>query len=293
MHSKVFSWLRRQPLVHFLLIGAVILAFWQAATGGGDTAPTEIRVGAAELRWLHETWRAQFGRPPNATEMQAAVRGYVDEEMRYREGLALGLDRDDSIVRRRLAQKYDFMLGEQAAALVPTEAELRATYARAPDRYLPPVRVSICQVYFGEAAAGLAAAKAALARLSPAEVRAADAVSSTASALPYPRCYDNVTSEAVTRDFGDFFAGVVTNQLAPGAWQGPVQSGYGYHLVRVQSRAPGGRSDFEAARAAVEQDWLKARGETARKQQDEALRSRYSVRVDQAALERLVKASPQ
>jgi len=286
---RVLTTLLRQPLVQFVLIGALIFAAWKVANPEADAAPTEIHVGASELKWLHDTWIGQFGHPPAATEMASAVRGYVDEEMRYREGLALGLDADDTIVRRRLAQKYDFMLGAQAADMIPTDAQLSAFLARHAERYRLPARTSFCQVWFGDQAAGFAAAKAALAGLSLAAVRDPDARLAGQGGLPFDRCYPAAVPVDVSRDFGVNFATVVDRRLPVGAWQGPVESGFGFHLVIVTRREPGAPATVATVRPLLEADWRAQAMADAKARQETDLRRRYHVTVDQAALKALVE----
>lgn len=286
--ARLWKRLLRQPLVQFVLIGAVIFAVYDWRRGDADAAPTQIRVGAAELQWLYDTWQAQFGHRPSAAEMASAIRGHVDEEMRYREGLALGLDRNDTIVRRRLAQKYDFLLGAETAAVVPTEAQLRALFDRNPGRYAAPVLTRFCQTYYGPGPQGLARARAALAAIPAASASDPAAAAGDTGELPYPRCYAPASPADIGRDFGEFFTGVVS-RLPPGRWQGPVESGYGFHLVLPQSRTPGATRPFEAVRPAVEADWRRETAAAARARSDAALRERYEVTVDEGALAKLLK----
>lgn len=274
-----------RPLVQFTLIGAAIFGVYSLSSRH-ETAPTEIHVGATELRWLHDVWQGQFGRPPNADEMRAAVKVYEDEEMRYREALALGLDRDDTIVRRRMAQKYDFLLGSQANEAVPTEAQLRAVFDRAPGRYTSPALSSFCQVYFGEGAAGITRAKAAVAALTPAARADPAALAQAPGPLPYPRCYQGASAVDVARDFGALFAETL-GKLPAGAWQGPVESGYGFHAVLLGGRTPGTPLTFDQARRTVEADWRAQTTREARDRQDSDLHKRYRITVDEGALRAL------
>lgn len=284
--------LLREPLVHFLLIGLLVFGAWKLRHWDEPSSPTEIRVGASELRWLHDTWLGQFGHQPDAAEMQTAIRGYVDEEMRYREGLALGLDRDDTIVRRRLAQKYDFTLGTQTAGVNPTEAQLRDYFARNAARYPAPVLSSFCQLYLGASQTALQHARRRLAALPPARRASPEAPLGPGEDLPFERCRSRAAPADLTRDFGPLFAEVVSARLPTGAWQGPVQSGYGYHLVLVTARTGGGRMTLEAARPLVEADWRREQMEQARAREDRDLRRRYQVTVDRAALAALTRAPP-
>ena len=264
----------------------MIFGGYSLSRGHEAAAPSEVRVGSTELHWLHDTWRGQFGRPPSAVEMRAAVKAYVDEEMRYREGLALGLDHDDTIVRRRLAQKYDFMLGAETADAVPTEAQLHAVFDRGGQHYTAPTLASFCQAYFGAGAQGLERAKAVVAALSPSAAGDAASVPKGSDQLPYPRCYDAAAHTDVRRDFGEFFAGAL-DRMPVGSWQGPVESGYGFHAVFVRTRNPGRRLSFDEARPRVEDDWRKQAVEQARLRQDRDLRARYHVSIDEAALRAL------
>lgn len=272
-----------------MLIGALIFGAWKVANPEAEASPTEIRVGQAELQWLHDTWIGQFGHAPDATEMASAVRGYVDEEMRYREGLALGLDADDTIVRRRLAQKYEFMLGAQAADMIPTEAQLGDYLAKHADRYRLPAKTSFCQVYFGDKAQGLAAARAALAALPPAAAADPQARLAGQDGLPFDRCYAAALPVDVARDFGLHFAQVIDQRLPAGAWQGPVESGFGYHLVMVGRREPGAAATVATARPRLEADWRTEAMAAAKAREEADLRRRYTVVVDKAAMARLTQ----
>ncbi len=278
--------LLRQPLLQFVLIGALIFGLYSVLKGAEPSTPTEIHLGPAELKWLHETWRGQFGHPPSAMEMRAAVTAHVDEEMRYREGLALGLDRDDTVVRRRLAQKYDFLLGSQANETIPTEAQLRAVFERTPARYAAPALTSFCQVYFGEGAEGLARSRAAVAALAPSAAGKAQALPAGSGLRPNPRCYEGAAPDEAARDFGTVFAGTL-DRLPRDAWRAPVEPGYGFHAVLVRARIPGQPLNFQQARRAVEADWRAEIVRQARERQDRDLRKRYRVTIDEAALSRL------
>ena len=282
--------LLREPLVHFLVIGLLVFGAWKLRHWDEPSNPTEIRVGATELRWLHDTWLGQFGHAPDPTEMQTAIRGYVDEEMRYREGLALGLDRDDTIVRRRLAQKYDFTLGSQTASVNPTGGQLRDYFARKGARYPAPVLSSFRQVYLGASHEALQEAGRRLAALQPARRTDSQAPLGPGDDLPFPRCRTRAAPTDLARDYGPSFAEVVSGRLPAGAWQGPVQSGYGYHLVLVTARTKGGQMTLDAARPLVEADWRREQIEQARAREDRNLRRRYQVTVDRAALAALLHA---
>jgi hypothetical protein len=287
---KFLKGVLRQPLGQFLLAGSLICVVF-ALVARPEPAQTTIQVGAAELKWLYEVWQGQFGRAPTYDELRAAVKVYEDEEMRYREALALGLDRDDTIVRRRMAQKYDFLMGAQGTEAHPTETQLRTLFDAQADRYRAPALLQFCQVYFGLGPQGLLAARAAVAGLPPAVAKNRDAVKSANRELPYPRCFEGVSQEDVRRQFGTAFADVLS-RLPLGSWQGPVESGYGFHAVLLLSRQPGRPLSFTEAVRAVDADWRAEATRQARAGLERDLRKRYRMVVDEAALRALTDRRP-
>lgn len=271
--------------MQFLLIGTAIYGLY-GLVARPENPPNSIQVGATELGWLRNVWQGQFGRPPSAEELRAAVKVYVDEEMRYREAQQLGLDRDDTIVRRRMAQKFDFLMGSQANDSEPKEAELSAIYNKTPGDYTAPPVFEFCQVYFGEGAIGLKAAKTAVANLLPSAIGDAASIPDGNIQIPFSRCYKDAARADVIRNFGTAFADVL-GKLPIGAWQGPVESGYGFHAVLLTTSTPGRQLSFAEAKREVEADWRTQATKAARERQDRELRSRYKITIDEKALRAL------
>lgn len=257
----------REPLLHFLAIGVLVFALY-----GGRARPPEapasavITVRQAQVDRLAEQFETAWRRAPTEDDLAALVEDWVREEVYYREALALGLDRDDAVIRRRLRQKMEF-LSEGSAAAAPDEGALEAHYAAHPDRFSAPPRITFRQV--------------ALARAEEAEmVRAALADGADLHAVGrntlLPEVMEAAGEAAVDATFGaGFFTRVAA--LPQGRWAGPVPSAYGPHLVEVVAFQPGRVPPFDAVREAVEQDWRRAEAEAAREAQYEALRARYRV----------------
>lgn len=265
----------------------MVFALHAAMSGGREPADALIRFDEGQVRWLSDSWRAQFGQAPTPPQLRTAIERQASEEMRYREAMALGLDRDDTVVRRRMAQKYDFLLGEGSAPASPSDRDLRAYYAAHGTRYQAPVAFSYCQVFFGGDADGtaLSRARAALASLSASE-RAGPATRLTGlDLLPAPRCQDRVPADRLAAAMGPGFAAALP-RLPRGAWAGPVQSGYGYHLARVTATAPGSSLSFDQVRARVEADWRADAVVRARQADEAKLRRRYRISIDEGALTR-------
>lgn len=263
--------LSREPLVRFLLIGAAL--FGAMSLARGLQRPT-VRIEAAELDQLAAYWAAQTQRPPTKAELAGIIQDRIDEELLAREALRLGLDRDDMIVRRRLAQKMSFASEDQAAA--PTEVELRADYARTADRYAAPAHVAFRQVFFSGDRPNGGAQKAAAQALERAEEGGRE--DPTGDPFVFPLAYDDANPPDLARDYGPAFVKLLAS--APiGTWQGPVVSPYGWHLVKVTARRPGQATAFEAVRDQVRDAYMAERRDAARAAFLRALRQRYRVVV--------------
>ncbi|WP_158241490.1 peptidyl-prolyl cis-trans isomerase [Novosphingobium sp. TH158] len=263
----------REPLVHFLIAGLALFAWFAWRGTEADPASRTISVDKALVTRLAANWQQTWQRPPGKAELDRLIEDHVREEIYYREALRLGLDRDDTVIRRRLRAKMEFLAQSQADALQPDEAELEAWLRANAARYAGDARLSFDQVYI--ATGGEARARQVLARLNGgADWRGSgDAISLPASLEAQPRA-------RVAADFGEGFAEALAK--APGgAWQGPVQSGFGLHLVRLRGMAAGRLPPLADVRRQVENDWRAARAQELEQQAFAALRRDYTVRIDQ------------
>ena len=142
--------LLKEPLLHFLLFGALLFgAYAWMNRGAGDVRPVrQVRVGENDVKWLKETWARQWQREPTREELRGLVMDFLKEELLAREAREMGLDENDTIVRRRLAQKVEFLVQDTARLAEPTEDDLRRFYAAHPERFSEEARVSFTHVYF-------------------------------------------------------------------------------------------------------------------------------------------------
>jgi len=263
-------------LVHFFVAGALLFAAHAWLDRGGDDEPEVIRVTAAEVEWLAGIWERQFQRQPDAKELRGIVADHIKEQLLAREALALRLDVDDTIVRRRLAQKMRFLIEDTIRLAEPPEDALRAFYAADPARYVAPARITFTQVFFREEAA--------------ARHGLIDVASKNPAELGDPtlleREYFDFDEQAVANALGADFATRVL-ALEPGVWHGPVASAYGFHLVRVDERRAAEPRPFEEVREQVRLDWEYAERIKAEGQFFAALLAKYELDVD-ASVEPLV-----
>ena len=268
--------LLREPLCHFALIGgAMFVAYGVLAGPAADNA--EIVVTADRIASL----RAQFstmrgGRPPTDSELRGLIASYVRDEMLYREGLALGLDRDDPVVRARVRQKAD-ILSDDALAAEPTDEDLQAYLAAHQSEFDIPGRVSFEQIYFdptthSESLETVAAgAREALRR-----GRAPDTVGDRTM---LPRTMTQAMPAEIRSRFGEAFATEVAALTGEG-WRGPVVSSFGAHLVRITWREPETRATLANARDVIAREWTRAHNAKTKEQFYRDLAKRYAVRVE-------------
>jgi hypothetical protein len=267
----------REPLVHFFIIG---LAAWLAVTGwrARDLRYT-IEIGDLERRRISEEYVRQFGIPPPAQQWQRLLDHHIREEIYRREALALGLDLDDEIVRRRLVQKFEFLQTDLAMPDVPTDAQLVDWFAHQQQRYRLPARVSLAHVYFSPDREGEDAARQRAERaLSALRSSNGPSGASLGDAFPGPTEVAELALPEARKLFGDSELTRRLFELTPGQWSGPWRSGYGWHLVRVTAHISEEARRLDQVRATALDDYLAERRRLANEAQFLALRSRYTVR---------------
>jgi parvulin-like peptidyl-prolyl isomerase len=263
--------LLREPLLHFLLLGlALFLLYGRVATGddGG-----RIVVSQAQVEDLAAQHQKLWGRPPTSAELNGLVETFVRDEILYREGVALGLDQDDAVVKRRVRQKLEVLAEEEIARGAPTDAELSAYLASDPKRFTQPGIVTFEQVLFDSATAS-----AELSRALAAARRGADVVT-LGRATMLPSRVESMPLDLVARDFGAAFAAQL-DQLPLNQWSGPVASTFGVHLVRVSAHTPPVLPPLDAVRDVVTREWENARRERALAESYRQLREEYDVEIE-------------
>lgn len=238
--------LLREPLVHFILAGALVFALLSGRTP--DLGERRIVVGERVVAGLVNRFQDSFRRMPTKDETDGMIRDWVQDQVYYREALSLGLDKDDEVVVRRLRRKMEAMAVDEAESRSPTDAELQAMIDKDPARYTEDPRTSFEQVYLGpDTPENRQQAEAMLARL-----RRGESVSGVP--LPIPGSFKDASGNDISGQFGDEFA-IALRNVAPGGWNGPIASGLGLHLVRVSARKAPQPPELAKVRQRVENDW--------------------------------------
>jgi hypothetical protein len=283
----------REPMVHFLIIGAVIFALSAWFGGEEEAAPRDrIVVTEGRIQQLAQIFAKTWQRPPTAQELRGLVDAYVKEEVYYREALKLGLDRDDTLIRRRMQQKMEFLTEPGEDALAATDAELEAYLAanRAEFRVAP--KVAFEQIFINPQRSEEPVAARAERLLKEANDAPADAdLRNLGDPTLLPREIPLASVTSIDRNFGQGF-GEKLVQLPPNVWSGPVKSPYGLHLMRVTERRDGYDPPLADVRDAVERKWRDARRDSFRKSEYERLRDKYEIVLpDATGADRAAKAA--
>lgn len=271
----------REPLFHFLLLGAAIFFLAgrvrNASIGGGE----KIVVTQSEMESMVMGFSRTWMRPPTQEEMQGLVDDYVREEVLYREARAMGLDQDDVIVRRRMRQKFEFLAEDLATDRSPTDLELEAYLQQHLDRFRKEPSFSFEHIFLSREKHGAsteAEAKALLAELGGKNKDTID-IEKRGDTFLLPSRFEKTLAGETARLFGDNFATQLTT-IELGEWAGPIESSYGLHLVRVDARVPGVAPPLANVRDSVLRDFLNDRRKQELDAQYSRLRARYTVVVE-------------
>ena len=265
----------RDPLVLFLALGALVFVLDRCSSEPSDDQT--IVITAPQIERMKTLWQAQAGRAPDERELDAMIESHLREEIFYREAKAMGLDRDDVIIRRRLAQKLSFVLEDASAIEEAGEDELREYFEGNTERYVLPARYTFLHVFSSpEQQGGKEQAKVRAQAL----LTELDDESWRGLGDPFMlrREYAERTEREITELFGGRFANRVT-ELEVGSWQGPVESAFGWHLVRVLSVIEEKAQSFEEVRPRVVDDLRAHKRSNADDKFYEDLRERYVVEI--------------
>lgn len=263
------KWLR-EPLVHFLLAGAILFAFFAWRGEEADPASRQITVTLEDRAQLALQWERTMQRPPTDAELDSLTETWLREEILYREALRLGLDRDDAVVRKRLANKMDYLAGSIAETAQPTGATLQHWLDDNAQTFATETTYSFDHLYFAQENA----ARRVLKTIGQGDWRAAG------DAIALPATQESVSGRRIEQNFGVVFMENLRGLKPNGTWAGPVASGFGWHLVRLRERRIGEVPPLADIREKVEADWRAATLEARRDKAYRLLRDSYEVTVE-------------
>ncbi len=279
MKNSKLTTLLREPLLHFLLIGAALFLFYNLQNEG-RVDNNRIVISKAQINHLVTLWNKKRQRPPTRIELEGMIKQQVREEIMVREALAMGLDKNDSIIRRRLAQKIEFITSDLAALAEPGETELSNYLSTHREQFSLPARIDFSQVFINPEKHGVDTddyANSLLNKLTQADKN--NDITTLGDSLMLGQQHAQMTEHDVSRLFGKEFAGKLF-MLPVGIWHGPIQSGYGFHLVRIDNKTENQLPELNAVREKVLAEWQAQQRQDMDKVFYESLRQRYEIVIE-------------
>jgi hypothetical protein len=283
--------LLREPLLQFLVLGAMLFALYGLVDKRSVEATEKIVVSTSQITNLGDGFARTWRRLPTEEELRGLIENYIRDEVFYRAGRAAGLDRDDAVVRRRVRQKMEF-LAEEITVPEPTEEQLAAFLAANPERFRTEERLTFRQLFLNpsrrtgtidrdleQVRAALSSAEAAI----------------DANGLSDPFLLGEEFRAVSLRDtagtFGESFARQAF-AAEQGRWQGPIASTYGLHFIFINERTRGSVSPLDTVRPAVIREWTNARRVDAEQKLYSSLRDRYEIIVEAVPPQAATAARP-
>ena len=280
-----------EPLIQFLIIGACIYgAYALFGAPEEDFRDTRVHVDSARINAFISEWESRWNRPPTREEIDGLIQSYIKEDVLYRQAVVMGLNEDDPITRRRMAQKLEFLTSDLAMMVQPQEGELEQYFSENSELYRAPDRMTFSQVFFNPDARGkttLEEAAKALVQLQAAGVPTEESMQ-VGDGFMLQSDFVSVTPTEAARQMGTGFVEAVV-QLEPGAWHGPVLSGYGVHLVYMYSYEKSPIAVFEEVQAAVLENWQLEQRDKFNADFLENLKTRYEIVIDEIPADRILQ----
>jgi len=276
----------REPLVHFLIIGAALFLLFGLFNNPAGPQSGRIVITTGQTDYLKANFTRTWQRSPTDKELQGLIAGYVRDEIFFREALAMGLDRDDAVIRRRLKQKLEIMSDDLAGVIIPSAEELRQFLKTHPESFRQDPQVAFRHIFIDSDQRGQGAMDAATRLL--AELSTEGNTTNPdmlGDSLMLPRSFELSATRVIARFFGEPFSLEIMKitfsleimKIKPGRWAGPIESGYGLHLVRVSQKIAGRLPELSEVREAVEREWSVDQKKKLKNNLYKKLREKYTV----------------
>jgi hypothetical protein len=274
--------LLKEPLAHFLVLALMIFAVYAVSNPSDTRRPDQVVIKTQKIEQLASLFAATWQRPPTVTELKGLIDDYVKEEIYFREALALGLDKNDTLIRRRLRQKMEFLIDSEAEGSTPTDAELEAYLRANPGKFEIDPMMALRQVYLSPEQRGEKIDQDASAILKilisgdPTDPAALGDVTLLPSELSL------MSKTAIGRMFGREFAEAV-DKVAAGQWMGPIKSTFGLHIIRITERKSGRIPALDEVRSIVTRGWANEKRKSNAQVRFRKLQDRYQVIIESPA----------
>jgi len=273
--------LLKDPLIHFLLIGAVLFFIFDVFSKTDNTESNKITITSGDLKALEANFTRTWQRTPTDEEMQGIIEEKIRDEIAFREAIAMGLDRDDAFIRRRLRMKMEMLIEDIGSLNPPTDEALESYLKENKSSFRREPQLSFSHIFLnpdshpGSLESDI---ESLLALLKNENENVTPETYGDPTMLP--RQYPLSSIRFIRRQFGRLFAdGLVT--LESGSWQGPIESSYGLHLVYIHQYQEGSDPALKEIRDAVEREFMSERRKEIKENTYSRLRKRYTIEVEQ------------
>jgi hypothetical protein len=275
----------REPLVHFLIIGAVLFLLFGLFNNPAGPQSGRIVIKQGQIDFLKANFTRTWKRSPTEKELQGLIAGHLRDEIFFQEALAMGLDKDDAVIRQRLKQKLEIMSDDLAGMVIPTDEELNQFLTTHPKRFIIEPQVAFHHVFISYDQRGYSARDEAVRLLAQLSKKGSatnpDTLPDTVGdSLMLPKSFDLSSASVVARFFGESFSRDIM-KVTPGQWAGPLESGYGLHLVWVDQHVKGRLPKLNEIRKIVEQEWSVVHKKKLKDDLYKKLREKYTITFEQ------------
>ena len=272
----------KEPLIYFFLLGIVVFGLHAYLnTASNDNDRFQVEITSSDVDWLRTRWTKQMSREPTDRELQGLIDSLIREEILYREAVAMGLDEKDSVIRRRLSQKMDFLFKDLADLQQPTDEQLNDYFLENQERYRIDAEFSFTHVFFSADKRPQTADADAAAVLDQfrTENITLDEAASFGDSIMLPMSYERKSSDQIAKILGNQFSQSIQS-LETNQWAGPIQSSYGWHLVYIHEQKDSTLPDFEQVRSKIQTDYLAEHRTAINQQAYDKIASRYFIFVE-------------
>lgn len=273
----------KEPLIYFFLLGAVIFGIhaFLRASSNEQSDRYQVQITSSDVDWLRNRWNKLMSREPTPQELQGLIDSMIREEILYREAVAMGLDEKDTVVRRRLAQKMEFLFKDLADMAQPTDDQLTDYFTENQDRYRIPANITFTHIFFSTDKRSQNTQLDAQAILEKIQQDKTTPQQALSFGDPFMQglAFTGQSTDQIARIFGKKFSENIET-LKTGKWQGPIESSYGWHLLYIDQLIPAGIPEFEQVRSKVEIDYASQNRDIINRQTYKDISSRYTVLVE-------------
>jgi len=277
---KLLNKILKEPLVHFIVIGAIVFVFYSFIKGSYVDKDYAIQITKSEVEAMINKWMAQMKRPPAKEEIDIFIEDFVQKEILFREAKAMGLDKDDMVVKNRMLQKLDFLTNDLLVTGSPTDAEALKYFNDNIEKYTIPGKIDFIHIFFNLDKRSFKDAKQSALDVKNDLNNYSNIPNNYFEEgdlfiLPYE--FYNLSKDEISNKFGQSELSESIFGLEEKKWHGPFLSSYGLHLVYVSSKKPSETNNFKDVKSDIEEELIKIKRRETKKRLISELKKKYVI----------------